>query len=253
MQGMHVYTALQYFGYLLEVALLIFLLFRLRSRRVLALVLYVSLLFLVDSVARPYVLYAYGMASQEYRYFFWLSDVALALAAFLLVCCFFRRACAGEAKMWRFLRLLLFFVFLLVGGISALSLSHNYSHIWSMFIIEFEQNLYFTCLVLNTLLYILLQQLQSADGELELLVCGMGVLFAGPAASLALAHLTMVSDYSKSLLQLIYPLCNAGTLLIWFYAVARMTKGAVVAQAGLGEAPEARLPDGQAAAERALG
>jgi len=92
--------------------------------------------------------------------------------------------------------------------------------------VEFEQNLYFTCLVLNTLLYLLLQQTHSADEELGLLVCGLGIQFAGPAASFALVHLTSGEAYATSLNHFLGQLCTMGMLLTWFYAVAWMPKRA---------------------------
>ncbi len=209
----------QYVGYLLEVGLLGFLLYRGKWNRLRAVSLYLAGLLLIDAVGRPWVLSRYGLASVEYAYFYWLTDVLLAMGAFLLVCALFRRACLHEAKMWRFLRLLLVFVFILVLGISSFSLSRNYKNLYTIFIVEFQQNLYFTCLVLNTLLYILLQQIESADDELGLLVCGMGLQFAGPAANLALVYLTPGHRYASSLMTYVSPLCTLGMLVTWFYAL----------------------------------
>lgn len=219
---------LQYGVYSLEVGLLVFLLWRDHWRRLAGVFLYVLWFLALDGIGRPYVLYRYGLTSREYAYFFWLSDVVLTLAAFLLVCAFFRRACAQEEKMWRFLRLMLVFVFILVLGISLFSLSRNYSQLLTQFIIEFSQNLYFTCLVLNTLLYLLMQQIESADEELGLLVCGMGIQYAGSAAGWALVHLTSGEHFAQSLQNYIMPLCTLVMLLTWFYAIARATKGAPV-------------------------
>lgn len=218
----------QYGVYLTEVGLLVFLLCQGAWRRLRGAVLYLSLLLVIDGVGRPCVLYGFGLSSREYAYFYWLTDVVLTLGAFLLVCAFFRRACVREEKMWRFLRLLLAFVFVLILGISVISLSRNYTHLFTRFIVEFQQNLYFTCLVLNTLLYILMQQIATADDELSLLVCGMGIQFAGPAACLALLYLTSAAPYSKSVFTYVPPLCTLGMLLTWFYAVARAPRAAVV-------------------------
>ena len=164
----------------------------------------------------------YGFASRQYFYVYWSTDFLLVISAFILVCLFFRRACFQEEKMWRFVRLLLFFIFILVMGISCLSFSRNYSQLSTYFIVEFNQNLYFTCLVLNTLLYILLQQIESADDELGLLVCGVGIQFAGPAATLALVHLTTGEGFAKSLAYFMMPLCTLGMLLVWAYAIGRV-------------------------------
>jgi len=206
----------------LQLALVCAIVHRRLWKRLGSVLLYVAALLLIDGAARSYVLHEYGFSSNEYAYTFWLTDVLLTLASFLLVCAFFRRACLREEKMWRFLRLFLALVFILVLGISSSSLIHNYDNLSSFFIVEFQQNLYFTCLVLNTLLYILMQQTQNADEELGLLVTGMGIQFAGPAASLALAYLTRGQEFGRSLAAYLGPLCTIGMLLTWFYAVTRM-------------------------------
>jgi len=212
---------LQYLGYILEVVLIALLAWRGTLRRLKSLGLYVLLLFVVDAVARPAVLQYFGLASRKYYYFYWLTDVMLALGAFLLICAFFRRACAREEKLWQLTRLLLVFAFILVLGISALILTRNYTQLFTHFMIEFSQNLYFTCLVLNTLLYVMIQQLSIEDDELGLLVCGIGVQFAGEAACLALLRLTLNDAFPRLLLSLLGPTCTVGMLLTWIYAVAK--------------------------------
>lgn len=203
----------------LEAVLLVVLLGRGRGRKLWALAAYVGATLAV-SLVRELVLYTYGFTSHAYAYFYWLSDVALGLGAFLLVCVFFRRACSGQTPLWRHMRLLLALVFVLVVGVSVISLSRHYTSLFTIFIIEFEQNLYFTCLVLVSLLYILMQYFEPADDVLGLLVCGLGIQQAGPAASFALVHLTSGGFYSASLLKFIPPLCSLGMLVIWTYAVA---------------------------------
>ena len=216
-------SGLCYVGYFLEVGLFLFLFWRGQWTRLVGVFFYVAALFGIDGLLRPFVLHRYGLTSREYVYVFYLSDFILALAAFLLVCSFFRRACVHEEKMWRHLRLLLVTVFILVLLVSAFSLSRHYDNLFTWSIVEFEQNLYFTCLVLNTLLYLFMQQIASVDEELELLVCGMGIQFAAPAAGWALMHLTPAGDHVQNF---IMPLCNAGMLLTWFYAIARLPKPA---------------------------
>lgn len=217
--------------YSLETALVFYLFWRGRWKRLTTVSLYLVTLLALDGLGRSCVLYRYGRDSLQYAYFYWLTDVLLALGAFLLVCAFFRRACLGEDKMWRFIRLLLVFVFLLVLGISAFTLSRNMSHLFTRFIIEFQQNLYFTCLVLNTLLYVLMQQLENADDELGLLVCGMGIYIAGPSATLALVHLTPGERYPEWLARFISPLATVGMLVTWFYAVSRIPQATTIPEA----------------------
>lgn len=206
----------------LVLGLLIFFLFRNLWKRLTGVFLYLLALLLIDGVGRRYVFHHYGYNSLEYFYFYWLTDTAFALGAFLLISAFFRRACANQdRKVWHYVRLLLVLVFILVVGISTLALSRNYDHLFSMFMFEFQQNLYFTCLVLNTLLYIMMQQMDSEDSELGLLVCGMGLQFAGPAASFALKSLTPKSGFTEMVMDFIVPLCTLGMVLTWSYAVTR--------------------------------
>jgi hypothetical protein len=214
--------------YVLEAAMLVFLLMGRRARRWLPVFVYLSLLLVVDGLGRSWALYRYGYSSNQYAYFYWLTDVLLTLGAFLLVCAFFRRACLHEQKMWRFVRLLLAFVFILTLGISLFTLSRNYDQLFTKFIIEFQQNLYFICLILNTLLYILMQQIESTDEELALFVCGLGIQFAGPAANFALVHLTPGERYASALYPYLGPLCALGMLLTWFYALVRVPQPSAV-------------------------
>ncbi|MGD0696096.1 MAG: hypothetical protein ABSB82_14700 [Terriglobia bacterium] len=209
----------------LALALLLYSVYKGSWKRLAAPLGYVFGLVLIDGVAREYVLYRYGLASDQYRSFYWLTDVALALGAFLVVGAFFYRACAHDVKMWRFVRLVLSFVFFLVLGISLSSLTRNSDNLRNAFFFEFQQNLYFTCLVLNTLLYIMMQQFGIADDELNLLVCGMGLQFAGPAANFALASLTSY-ETARALYSWFGPLCTLGMLLTWSYAVVKMPKPA---------------------------
>ncbi len=212
---------LEYTGFALE-ALVCFLLTRQgRWRRLKGLYIYLGCLFLLDGVARSAVLNYFGQSSVQYAYFYWLSDVVLAICAFMLICSFFRRACAAEERMWRFVRLLLVCVFVLVLGISALVLTRHYNQLYSTFIVEFSQNLYFSCLVLNTMLYVMIQQFAIDDDELGLLVSGIGVQFAGEAACLALLHLTAGENFARVLAMLLPPACTLGMLSIWIYAIVR--------------------------------
>jgi len=213
--------ALQYGIYILEAALCVLLAKHGVWRRHKGLCLYVALLFVLDGVARPVVLHHFGRLSVQFAYFYWLTDVALAMGAFLLTCSFFRRACAQEEKLWRFVRVMLVFVFLLVIAISALALSRHYTQLYTVFIVEFSQNLYFSCLVLNTLLFVMIQQLAIDDDELGLLVCGMGMQFAGEAAGLALLHLTSGENFARHIFSFLNPVCTLGMLLTWVYAIVK--------------------------------
>lgn len=209
------------------VGLLIFIAYSGLFKRTVPVSLYLLELFLLDGVGRRYVLYHFGVKSLEYYYVYWLTDVALTLGAFLLVCAFFRRACAGREAKWRQIRFFLASAFLVVLAISSFSLSKHYGHLIGFFMIGFQQNLYFTCLVLNTLLYIFMKQIRVADEELDMLVTGLGLQFAGPAASFALNYIAP-GAHTLALMDLVMPICTLGMLLTWFYAITQMPKPARV-------------------------
>jgi hypothetical protein len=211
---------IQYAGYALEVCVCVSLAYGSRWRRLKGLGLYVASLFLLDGVARPAVSNFFGKGSSQFFYFYWMTDVVFALGAFLVICSFFRRACLKEEKLWRFVRLLLILVFFVVLAVTSLSLTRHYTHLYNTFIIEFSQNLYFTCLVLNTLLYVMLQQLAIDDDELGLLVCGLGVQFAGEAACLALCSLTLAHSIANAM-TFLAPCCTFAMLWIWVYAIGK--------------------------------
>jgi hypothetical protein len=217
---------LEYAGIFLEAALVLYVAWSSQWKRRRGVGLYLTSL-LVAEVGRAYAVHEYGVQSPQYFYVYWGTDFLLVISAFLLVFLFFRRACVREEKMWHYIRLLLGFVFALVVGISALSISRNHNHLFTYFTIEFNQNLYFTCLVLNTLLYLLLQYIESVDDQLALLVCGVGIQFAGPAATLALLHLTAGERFAQSLTTSVMRLCTLGMLLVWAYAIVHVKDKAI--------------------------
>lgn len=216
---------LQDSGILIEAALVLYVAWSSQWKRQGAVALYLCTM-LGAQLTRACVLHLYGLTSRRYYYTYWSTDFLLVLSAFLAVSLFFRRACVHEEKMWRFVRLLLLFVFVLVAAFSGVSLSHNRNDFFTYFIVEFNQNLYFTCLVLNTLLYFLLHYINSTDEQLGLLVCGVGIQFAGPAATLALVHLTAGEHFAKLLTYLMIPLCTLGMLLVWLYGIVYLPKTA---------------------------
>ncbi len=222
---------LQYGVYSLELGLLVLLVRRGECRRLTGVIAYLTSLVLLDAVGRPLVLYRYGVSSVEYNYCYWLSNALLQLAALLLVCSFFRAVFAREKKWWDVLKLALPMVFVLVAAISLFTIWQNYSQVPKMrFISVFEQYLYFACLILNTLLFIMMQYVESADEVLPMLVCGLGLQFAPPAASMALMVLVPGREYAQVLLNYLEPLSTFGMLLVWLYAFNRAPKTVRVRQ-----------------------
>jgi hypothetical protein len=215
----------QYAGYALELGLLVALLWRGYTRRLTALVVFVATYFGVDALVRPWTLHHYGERSQQYFLWYWFTELLLVLGAFLLICAFFRRACLQHPEVWAFMRPVLGLVLLLVLAISCSAFTQHYHQLFTSYIYEFGENLYFSCAVLNTVLYLMLQRFQDADDQLPLLVCGLGIQCAGPAANSALAYLAGNQGPARALLEYVSPVCALGMLTIWLWAVVREPRG----------------------------
>lgn len=232
MSGIITSDVLSYAGYILEAGLLVYLLARGHAKPLWELVFYLAMSLSVSG-ARLYTLHWYGLASAQYWNCYWTTDLLLVLAAFVLVASFFRRACSQNAEMWQFVRLLLGTVLVAIAVISYLSLASHKDKIFSFFIVEFSQNLYFASLVLTTLLYLMTLKMEIADERLGMLVCGLGIEFAGPAAGLALFYLARGAEISHLVGIYLVPLCDVGMILTWFYAISRVP--------GVAKEPHGRL------------
>lgn len=216
--------AFQYASYGLEVCLLVFLLASGQWKKLSDFFLYVLGFVSIDAILRPIFLYHYGWTSLQFRDCYWISDVALAIGAFLLISSLFRRAFASNRENWIFTRRMLAIVFGFTVLVACFAISEHFDHIFTRFIVEFQQNLYFACLILNTLLYITLQKIEGVDERLDFLVCGLGIEFAGPAANLALMYLTPGGRFAGFLLTIVMPVCNIAMLMTWIYAVKQPPK-----------------------------
>ncbi|HUI43824.1 MAG TPA: hypothetical protein VL523_17830 [Terriglobia bacterium] len=212
----------QYGGYGLEVVLLVALLRGGYARTLAPLVVFVGAMLGVDAIIRPATLLTYGLHSRQYYYTYWLTEVLLIFAAFLLVCAFFRRAFRlRDQEMWSFVRPILLMILLMVLAVTSVDFRQHYRDLFTTnYIWEFNQNLCFTCLVLNTVLYLLLQRLKGTEAQLQLLVCGLGIQFAGPTANSALVHLTRNSHAMVMFFTYFSPICGLAMLGVWLYAVA---------------------------------
>jgi hypothetical protein len=224
---------LSYAGYILEAGLLVYLLARGHAKRLWELVFYLVMSLSVIA-ARSYTLRHYGLDSSQYWNSYWTTDLLLVLAAFVVVASFFRRACSQNGEMWQFVRLLLGAVLVAITIVSFFSLSSHKDKVFSLFIVQFSQNLYFASLVLTTLLYLMTLKMEVADDRLGMLVCGLGIEFAGPAAGLALFYLARGAELSRLVGVYFFPLCDIGMILTWFYAVSRVPDLAKVPRPSVG-------------------
>ncbi len=236
MSGSLISYVVSYAGFILEAGLLVYLVGSGHAKRFWELVFYLSMSLGVG-VARTYTLHYEGFASRQYGYCYWITDLMLVLAAFVLVVSFFRRACFANREMWQFVRMLLAAVIVAIAVISYFSLASHNDNFFSFFIVEFSQNLYFASLVLTTLLYLMTLKMEISDERLSMIVCGLGIEFAGPAAGLALVYLTNVGWVSAYISVYFVPLCDIGMILTWLYAISRVPGAAKVPSHRIGASP----------------
>ncbi len=208
-----------------EILLLGYLLFRVLSRRsrgLSAIAAYMAASLAVGGT-RLYAASHFGARSDQYGDIYWLTDFLLVLSVFLLICYFFRRACKGGApRLWPHVRLMLSLVFFLTAVVSLSIVYYHEKGFYPYFVLEFQQDLYFVCLVLATMLYLLLVQYSPGDDQLGLLVCGLGIQCAGCAAPLALYHVLGSTPVTGAISGYIIPLSDIGMALVWFYTSVRV-------------------------------
>ncbi len=152
---------------------------------VLNLYLFLNLLFTLGCY---YVYSIYGYDSDQYLYFYFLGDAIQNVAGYLLIGSFFDHL-LRESAFHKYVRPTLAICFLLIAGISALFIVGSVEHLYSEFVLEFQQNLYFVGVLLTFLLWMSVSYLDVRSRRFTLLVSGLGTYFAAHAASYALRFL----------------------------------------------------------------
>ncbi len=171
-----------------------------------------------------YAAFHYGPQSRQYAIGYWITDYVLVLAVFLLIASFFRRVCAKRPEVWRRIWLTLVAVLIMTGAVSFGIVAARGHSFFPYFVIEFQQDLYFACLVLTTVLYLMVVKFDHGDDQLGLLVTGLGMMFAGSAASYALFIAGGRGPLYGILTGYIPQISDIAMLAVWFYAAARMPK-----------------------------
>ncbi len=135
-----------------------------------------------------YVRSLYGYTSLEYYYFYYVGDAIPNVIGYLLIGSFFDRL-LRESVFHKYVRPTLAIFFVLIVGISAFFIVGSVEHLYSEFVLELQQNLYFVGVLLTFLLWMSVSYLDVRSRRFSLLVSGLGVYFAAHAASYALRFL----------------------------------------------------------------
>ncbi len=173
-----------------------------------------------------YVIHAFGYSSYEYLYFYYTGDAIQNVAGYLLIGSFFDQL-LRESAFHKYVRPTLAIFFLLIAGISALFISGSVDRLYSNFVIEFQQNLYFVGVLLTFLLWMSVSYLDVRSRRFTLLVSGLGIYFAAHAASYALWFLFPVL---APLIVVVPPLAYTFMVGLWLYTFLRVPEEEVAVQ-----------------------
>ena len=156
-------------------------------RRYLALNLYIGAEFLA-SAPRLWTLIHYGFRSREYKYVYYYSDAILTIMLYFAILHLFSHV-FNEMGAERYLR---FGATLLLGGtalFSYLIVQQSGSRLFTRFVFEMSQNLYFVGMVLTYVLWGAAFKLRETRMQLIQLILSLGVYFSAFAANYALLNL----------------------------------------------------------------
>ena len=171
---------------------------------------------ILHSLAPLVAFHVFGLSAKKMTGVMAIADLGQVVASFALVYIFFREISFRIGTKF-------FQLVAVSSGIMAVALGLSQignpptEGIWT----SVEMNLYFTCLILTTILYLVSMRVTAGDERLGLLICGLGIQLAGPAAALALAFLTNNVRLASAFFPWISGCCTLGMLLTWAYAAVQ--------------------------------
>jgi hypothetical protein len=219
--------ALWVLGALLEVAVVVCALKRHSFHRYLCLNLYMVFSFVV-SVVRYEVFRQFGLQSREYLYCYYYSDAVLTIFLYLALITLYLHV-FDEMRVEKYVRLA---AIVLLAGTALFSyavVQESSQRMFTSFVYELSQNLYFVGLVLTYVLWGAILKLRETRAQLIQLVLSLGVYFSAFAATFALGNMF---PHLQSLTY-IAPLFGCLLPLAWAYAFFRLPHDARMATARL--------------------
>jgi hypothetical protein len=216
---------------LLEVAVVVCAIRRHCFGRYLCLNLYMVFSLLV-SLVRYSVLTQFGLPSKQYLYCYYYSDAILTILLYLTLITLYLHV-FDEMKAGKYVRLA---ATMLLAGTALFSYAvvQQSSHrMFTSFVYELSQNLYFVGLVLTYVLWGAILKLRETRTQLIQLVLSLGVYFSAFAATFALGNMfpTLQS------VTYIAPLFGCLLPMAWAYAFWRLAPDARMATARLAVVP----------------
>jgi len=173
------------------------------------------------TVGAIYIIQTYGYTSPVYFWFYYLWDAFAICIAYLLIGSFFDQM-LRYSIFRQYVRPTLGIFFILLLGMSWLYISKSSGHLYSRFVIEFEQNMFFVGVLLTFLLWLSMIYLGAETRRFALLVSGIGIYFAAHAANYAARFLFPVPEaIAARIPALAYNLM----VVVWLYTFLFVPEG----------------------------
>lgn len=197
------------------------------------------LISLTHTLGSLYIIKTSGYDSLTYFYFYYTGDAVGSTIGYLLIASFFDTM-LRHSMLRRYVRPTLGLFFLLVVAVSGLFVVRNYSHLYSRFVVELQQNMFFVGVLLTFLLWISMNYLQAESRRFVLLVSGLGIYFSAHAANYAVRSLFpgSANPNLREILSSVPPLAYTLMVLLWLYTFWRVPEGEPVPEKAIQGAPQ---------------
>jgi hypothetical protein len=186
----------------------------------------------IVSVVRYSVFSRFGLRSSEYLYCYYYSDAVLTIFLYLALITLYLHV-FDEMKVEKYVRLA---AVILLAGTAVFSygvVQQSSQRMFTSFVYELSQNLYFVGLVLTYVLWGAILKLRETRTQLIQLVLSLGVYFSAFAATFALGN--MFPNLQS--VTYIAPLFGCMLPLAWAYAFVRLSHDARMAPGRLAVVP----------------
>lgn len=188
---------------------------------------------LLASLGRFQIIHHYGLSSNEYLYFYYYSDALLTICLYFALISLYSFV-FNELKADRYVSVM---AFSLLVGTALFSYSVVYQSsgkLFTHFVVELSQNLYFVGLVLTYLLWASILKMRETRTRLIQLVLSLGIYFSMFAATYALRNLY---PSMSSVLQALPPLIACFLPVAWAYAFWHLPEDARLVPSRLAVVP----------------
>jgi hypothetical protein len=184
------------------------------------------------SIGRFFILWTYGVRSDEYMYFYYYSDALLTVALFVALISLYSHV-LGELRAGEYVKWGAVFLLLGTAGFTYAVVAQSADRLSTNFAYELSQNLYFVGLVLTYILWGAVLKLHETRTRLVQIILSLGLYFSAYAASYALMNFSE----KYSLIRYLSPALGCFLPLSWSLTMLRYSEESRLAPARLVAVP----------------